>query len=94
MQEKYEAEIRRLREKLKKELRLTLIVCPLVIILSVVLTRFFGVEEELSKKIVGGAFAVILVLYAVRKAKTEKEIRLEEEKTEGELNSEYPEQKE
>ena len=94
MQEQYEAEIRRLREKLKKELKLTLIVCPLVIILSVILIRLFGVEEELSKKIVGGAFAVILILYAVKKAKTEKEIRLAEEKTEGELKSEYPEQKE
>ena len=94
MQEQYEAEIRRLREKLKKELRLTLVICPLVILLSVALIRFFGVEEELAKKIVGGAFAVILVLYAVRKAKTEREIRLAEEKTEGELKSEYPEQKE
>lgn len=90
MQEKYNSEIQRLREKLKKELQLTLIICPLVILISVALTRFFGVDETLSKKIVGGAFAVILILYAVRKAKTEKEIRLATEKTEGETDSEFP----
>ena len=88
MQEKYEAELQRLREKLKKELWLTLIVVPLVIILSVVLIRFFGVEEGLAKKLVGGVFAALLVLYAVRKTKAEKELRAAMEKAEGERERE------
>lgn len=84
MQENYEAEMQHMKEKLKKELRLTLIVVPLIILLSVALTRIFGIEEMLARKIVAGVLAVILVLYAARKAKIERERSLAAEKKEGE----------